>query len=53
MKQLDLMRRARFFATLKYARQMNRCDRNVKRLLLSAFQYAYTVGYLDREEVKP
>jgi len=42
-----MMEKKRFFATLKYARQMNPYDPILRQLLLKLFQYAYTLGWQD------
>jgi len=37
-----------FFATLNYARRTAPCDRVLRRVLLSCFQYGYSYGWHDR-----
>ena len=39
------MKRERFFATLHYARRIFTPDKTLRGLMLSAFRYAYTLGW--------
>jgi hypothetical protein len=40
----------RFFALLKYARQIMPVDNRLKPLLYTLFLYAYTEGWIDRQK---
>ena len=45
-----MMKKKRFFASLKYARdtQFMTQRKSIRELLFSLFQYAYTIGWNDR-----